>query len=64
MENPSFITTTFGMRGYFAVMMWWNPELGGFYEPYTTSDASFKTQQGAVEDAKFWARAEGLEYRT
>lgn len=59
--NKPYVTVTSGLRGYFAVLMWWNPE--GFWEPWNTSDFSSSKYEDAVQDARDWAQAEGIEYR-
>lgn len=61
-EHPNYITVTQGMRGYYSVLMKWDDELE-FYEPFVTSDFSWKTFAKAKADAEFWAQAEGLELR-
>ena len=65
-EHPPYVTTTTGMRGYFAVLMCWSeyPEEGiaGFYEPYNTG-ITCKDHETAVASAKAWAEAEEIEYR-
>lgn len=58
----SFITTTKGGSGYFAVQMWWAPEHGGFWEPWQTGLGRFATQEEAEVEARDWAEAEGLEF--
>lgn len=60
-EHPNYITVTYGMSGYFAVELWWNP--GGFYEPWTTGSGRYKDRADAVIEAKQLAEEEGLEYR-
>jgi len=62
--NPHapFVTVSEGMRGWFAVVMWWNPDLGGFWEPWQTSPESFDEKQDAVESARNWAVADGLAF--
>ena len=62
-ENANFITTTQGMSGFFAVEMWWNPEHGGFWEPWETGAGRYPMKDLAVREAKAWAEMEGLEYR-
>ena len=57
-----YITTTEGMSGHFAVMLWWNPDMGGFWEPWDTGIGRFATREEAAEEAKQWAEAEELEY--
>lgn len=61
-EHPSFITVTQGMRGWFAVQMCWNPEHGGFYEPWITSPMSHKTRDEAINEAQNWAKLEGFKF--
>ena len=62
-EKPKpFITTTQGMSGWFAAMYWWNPEMGGFWEPWDTGFGRYSTEERAIEEAQSWAAAEQLEY--
>ncbi len=60
-SKKSYITVTHGMRGYFAVQLWWNPE--GFWEPYQTGIGSYLTKAAAEPEAKQWAEAEEMEYK-
>jgi len=65
-EHTPYITVTQGLRGYFAVMVWWNAEeddCAPFWEPWQSSPCSFNKREQAVEDAKFWAEAEGIAYK-
>lgn len=62
-EFKDYITVTQGMSGYFAVHIWWNPELGGFPEPYNTGFGRYKDRESAVAEAKQWAEEEEMEYR-
>lgn len=64
-QHKPYVTVTHGMRGYFAVLLMWNDEIPGcgFYEPWNTSDFSYRTAAEAVPDAKAWAEAEDIEYR-
>jgi len=61
-SKESFITVTKGMSGYFAVMFWWNSELDGFWEPWTTGIGRYATQQEAIEEGIDWAEMEELEF--
>ena len=63
MEKQYFVTVTEGMSGYFAVMMWWNPDLGGFHEPWQTGVGRYATPEEAEEEGRAWAAEEGLEFR-
>jgi hypothetical protein len=67
-----YVTITSGMRGYFAVLMWWNdegddgvklPAGQGFWEPWQSGIGSYRNEAGAILEARQWAQAEGLEYR-
>lgn len=62
--NPHapFVTVSQGMRGWFAVIMWRNPELDGFWEPWQTSPQSFPFKDLAIRDARNWAEAEQLAF--
>jgi hypothetical protein len=60
MKRDPYITITKGMRGWFAVMIWWNPE--GFEEPYQTGIGSYKWPEQAEPEARDWADAEGIEF--
>lgn len=62
-DHPGYVTVTYGLRGYFAVLMAWNPDHGGFYEPWNSADFSHRTRAAAVVDAREWALAEGVECR-
>lgn len=60
-----YVDVTSGMRGFFAVLLWWNDEDGperGFWEPWSTSPLSFETREGAERDGRRWAEAEGLPF--
>ena len=57
-----WVDVTEGMRSWFAVMMWWNPDLGGFWEPWDTSPLSFATREGAESDGQSWSRDEGVPF--
>lgn len=65
-EFRPYITTTKGMSGHFAVMMWYNnrdEDYGGFWEPYDTGVGRYATRDEAINEAKSWAAAEGVQYR-
>ncbi len=64
METPTiaYITTTDAPSGHFAVMMWWNPDMGGFWEPWDTADARRGEPEVAAADAKAWAKEAGVPY--
>ena len=55
-----YVTTTSGMRGWFAVLI---DDSDGFPEPVNTGIGSYDDREGAVVEAKTWAEAEGIPYR-
>lgn len=60
MSNQSFITTSHGMSGHFAVLISWNPE--GFHEPEQTGLGRYCTKEEAEIEAQEWAESEDLEF--
>jgi|HubBroStandDraft_6_1064221.scaffolds.fasta_scaffold1750716_1 hypothetical protein len=62
MTNKAYVTSTHGMRGWFAVLVWFAPE--GFWEPWQSGIGSYDTQEGAEEEAREWAEAEGIEFKS
>lgn len=61
-EHPTYITTTSGMSGYFAVCMVWYTDMNG-YDVWQTGVGRYKTENMAIAEAQEWARADGIEYR-
>lgn len=62
-SKKSFISVTSGMSGHFAVMYWWNPDLGGFWEPWETGMGRYATKEEAEAEGRWWAESEELEFR-
>ena len=61
-DYPDYVTITYGMRGYFAVLMSWSEE-DCIYESWETGIGSYKSAEAAEPEAKSWADAEGIEFR-
>lgn len=61
--HQKYITTTHGLSGHFAIMVWFNPALGGFSEPYDTGLGRYPSKAEAVLEGVAWAKMEGLELR-
>lgn len=63
----AYITTTYGISGFFAVMLWWNDEreYGNppFWEPWTSGLGRYPTREEAAAEGRDWAAAEGLEFK-
>jgi len=59
-----WVTTTQGMSGHFAVLMWLNPgeDFGPFAEPYDTGIGRFATKDEAIEEAELMADQMGFKY--
>ncbi len=62
MTKGKYVTTTKGMFQYFAVVMWWNPENGGFWEPYDTGLCRFDLLENAAADGIEMAQEMGIKY--
>lgn len=62
-DKKPYITVYQPMCGWNSVHVWWNPDMGGFWEPYQTGFGPYQTREMAVEDGRAWAEAEGLEFR-
>lgn len=56
-----WITTTHGIRGYFAVMMVLDDD--GMIDVQQSGIGSYKTQAEAEREGRQWAEAEQLEYK-
>jgi hypothetical protein len=64
MTKPaSFVTVYESVGGWKAMMVWWNPDMGGFWEPYQTGLGGYPTETEAEAEARDWAAADGLEFR-
>lgn len=66
-DHDSYITVTYGMSGYFAVLIGWTketPECDGYWEPYETAIGRWATLAEAEEEGKLWAKAEEIEYKS
>lgn len=63
-KHAPYITVTQGMSGFFAVKLWFNPEMDGFWEPWDTGELRCKTEGEAEVEAKIWAKADGVEFRS
>lgn len=59
---PRVISVTSGMSGFFAVQYWWNPDLGGFWEPWDTGIGRYANEESAIAEAKMWAEEENLPF--
>lgn len=59
-EPLFYVTTTQGMSGWFAVMVW---DGMGFEECYETGEGRYGEPEPAQCEAREWAAAENIEYR-
>ncbi len=62
-QHKTYVTIYESSGGWKAIMLWWNPELGGFWEPMSTGCGAYNTREEAEDEARWWAKDEGLEYR-
>jgi len=59
--RSAFVTVSFGARGWFAVLMWWNPDLDGSWEPWEAHPDFFSTEADVVPIARAWAQSQGVD---
>lgn len=66
-DHSSFVTTSKGMAGWFAVLMWWNDKEeevpDGFWEPWNTGIGRYATKEEAEVEGRQWAASEEVEFR-
>lgn len=60
MDKKPYITITHGLRGYYAVHLYWNGD--GFWEPWATGTGSYATQEEAEPEARRWALDEDVDF--
>lgn len=56
------ISVTSGMRGYFAVMLADYEDMNWGTDVVMSGIGSYKTREGATEEAKEWAKSEEVSY--
>lgn len=64
--NKPFISVYMPIAGWKAIKYWYNEEDipgQGFWEPWETGMFAYNTKAEAIQDAKTWAEAEGLEFK-
>lgn len=57
-----FMTAYQSIAGWNAVEMWWNPEHGGFWEPYDVRRVQSEDSAPALVAAKQWAAESGKPF--
>lgn len=63
-RKKPYVTVTYGMAGWFALIVWWNDEgPHGFWEPWDTPYERHRDREDAVAQARELAEQEGLEFR-
>lgn len=63
MKQKNHITVYESISGWKAVELWWNPNMGGFWEPWQTGLGAYATREEALAEARDWAESDGLELR-
>jgi hypothetical protein len=58
-----YVTEYLSISGWKAVYIWWNPKMGGFYEPLLHGFGAYGSRETAAQEARSWAEDEGIEYR-
>lgn len=62
-ETKPYVTITWGISGHFAVMVWLNPDMGGFWEPLESGKGRYATKEEAIAEGREWAKTEELEFK-
>lgn len=57
-----FMTAYQSISGWNAVEMWWNPDMGGFWEPYDVRRVQSDTPEPALAVARIWATESGKPF--
>jgi len=60
-DKTPYVTITYGMRGWFAVMRAWY-EQDQMWDNVTSGIGSYEDPEGARQEAKTWAAADGVRY--
>ena len=58
-DRRPYITTTWGMSGYFAVLMSWYDDMNG-YDVSQTGVGRYRTLREAQNEANSWGMNEGI----
>lgn len=61
-DHSPFITAYKSIGGWKACAMWWNPDIGGFWEPENTGVGAYRTRREANAEARDWAEDEGVRF--
>jgi len=61
-SHRPYVTVYESIGGWKAVQMWWNPDMGGFWEPWQTGCGAYATQAEAEVEARNWAEDEEMPY--
>lgn len=62
-DHPPYITIARAGSGWDAIMFWWNPENGGYWQPWTTSTGRWVSAEAAAHAARNWAQVEAMPFR-
>lgn len=61
-DRSDYITTTRGLSGWFAIRLRWYDDIDWF-DVHSTGTGRYRTREEAAEEAKEWAKIEGIAYR-
>ncbi len=59
-KSTGFISIYKPIAGWKAIQYWWNPEMGGFWEPWQTGSFVHESSHAAWAEAQEWALAEDI----
>lgn len=61
-DTKPYVTISKGGAGFFAVILEWVPESGGYWDIFTTGDGRYATEVEALPEALEMADAEGIRF--
>lgn len=60
--HPAHVVHYKSIAGWQSMVVWRNPEHGGFWEPWDTGGGPYALEAEAIAEAKAWAEAWSLVY--
>ncbi len=61
-DTKPYVTISKGGAGYFAVILEWIDNHGGYWDVFVTGDGRYATEEEAIPEAMEMAECEGLRF--
>lgn len=59
--HPPYATVYKAIGGWQSMVVWWNPAMGGYWEPYESGRGPYAFEAAARREASEWAAEWGIE---